>query len=210
MAQTKKKPEKKMTYADLANWPEDERWELIDGVAYDMTPAPGVAHADVSIALEQELFAFFKGKPCKVYHAPFDVRFPEADEADENVTIVLQPDILVVCDPKKLDKKGCRGAPDMVIEILSPATASKDCIKKRLIYEKHGVKEYVIIDPTNRLAQVYVLAKNGTYLPTVFHADHETFASAVFPGLAFDLTKIFPPQTNIVRESPRKYLTKRK
>jgi Uma2 family endonuclease len=211
-----RKSEKTFTYADYAAWPEDERWELIDGVPYDMTPAPNRTHSLISKGCLKTLYDYFEGKPCEVHHAPFDVRLPEKEgkdeknEKDESIKTVVQPDVLVVCDQDKLDEKGCRGAPDLVIEILSPSTASKDCLTKRHVYEKHGVRELIIIDPTNRLVQVYVLEKKGKFAPTQMFADHERVASAIFPGLIFDLTKIFPALPKIVRESPRKYLSQRK
>ena len=145
----------RFTYGDYRSWSEEDRWELIDGVAYDMTPAPARIHADLSMALLKQLLAYFEGKPCKVYYAPFDVRLPEGNEPDDEIETVVQPDLLVVCDDKKLDDKGCRGAPDLVIEILSPATASKDCILKRALYEKHGVREFWLVDPANAWQRLF-------------------------------------------------------
>jgi len=194
------------TYADYCSWPEEERWELIDGIAYDMTPAPSRLHADLSIALLKQFLAFFDGKPCKVYNAPFDVRLPVNDEPDDRVRTVVQPDILVVCDGKKLDDKGCRGAPDLVIEILSPSTASKDCIVKRALYEKHGVHEFWLVDPANRVVTVYSLGADGLFGKPAIHAAEDTVQVGLFPDLSIDLTTVFPPQPKIVRESPARYL----
>ena len=106
------------TYGEYATWPEDGRWELIDGIVYDMTPGPGTLHQGISTKLLAMIFLFFSEGSCEVFHAPFDVRLPKKNEPDEKVNTVVQPDILVVCDPEKLDEKGCRGAPDLVIEIL--------------------------------------------------------------------------------------------
>lgn len=194
------------TYADYRSWPEEERWELIDGVAYDMTPAPARIHGDLSIAILKQLFAHFDGKPCKVYHAPLDVRLPEGNEPDDEVETVVQPDILVVCDGNKLDDKGCRGAPDLVIEILSPSTASKDCIKKRALYEKHGVREFWLVDPTNRVVTVYSLGADGLFGKPAVHAAEDTVQVALFPDLKIDLAAVFPPVPKVVRESPAGYL----
>jgi len=123
----------RFTYADYCTWPEEERWELIDGKAYAMRP-PRPA---------------FIGTACWVYVAPFDVRLPDRDEADEAVAAVVQPDIAVICDPVKLDDKGCRGAPDWIIAVLSPATVAKDQIQKRALYERHGVREYWLVHPVD-------------------------------------------------------------
>jgi Uma2 family endonuclease len=118
------------TYGDYLGWPEDIRYELIDGEAYLMAPAPSPAHQRLVLELARQIADAPEGGPCEVFVAPFDVRLPHADEADEQVDTVLQPDLTVVCDPKKIDERGCRGAPDWVIEVLSPATAAHDQTKK--------------------------------------------------------------------------------
>jgi len=137
----------RFTYADYCTWPEEERWELIDGEAYAMAPAPARVHQDVVVAIAARIYGALGGTACRVYIAPFDVRLPDRDEADEVVTTVVQLDIAVICDPAKLDDKGCRGAPDWIIEVLSPATAAKDQIQKRALYERHGVREYWLVHP---------------------------------------------------------------
>lgn len=197
--------ERRFTYGDYLTWPEDERWELIDGIAYDMTPAPSRLHSDISNALERMLWMYFEGKPCQLYHAPFDVRLSKGGEPDDEVDTVVQPDILVVCDRKKLDDKGCRGAPDFVIEILSPSNASKDAIKKRDLYEKHGVKEFWLVDPSHRMVTAYSLKANGDFGKPELCCDEDKVKIKIFPGLEIDLAKIFPFQPKIVREGPRKY-----
>jgi Uma2 family endonuclease len=114
------------TYADYRRWREDERWELIDGVAYDMTPAPSRTHQDVLGARHVQVRPHLAGGPCRVYLAPFEVRLPRLAESDDEVDTLVQPDLSVICDPAKLDDAGCRGAPDWVVEVLSPWTAAKD------------------------------------------------------------------------------------
>lgn len=148
---------KRHTYGEYLTWPEDHRYELIEGVAYAMTPAPNRLHQRLLAEIFRQIAEALDGKPCEVNISPFDVRLPEADEADEDIATVVQPDILVVCDQTKLDERGCRGAPDWVIEILSPATAAHDQIKKLAIYEHHGVKEYWIVHPIDRVVTVYRL-----------------------------------------------------
>ncbi|NLI76269.1 MAG: Uma2 family endonuclease [Candidatus Riflebacteria bacterium] len=198
---------KKFTYGDYCSWGDEGRWELIDGTAYDMTPAPSRTHADVAGDLFVVFKNFLKGNPCKVYAAPFDVRLPKGKEADDEVTTVVQPDVLVVCDEGKLDEKGCRGAPDFVIEVLSPSTASKDCIKKRALYEKHGVKEFWLVDPANRLVTVYQRGEDGTFGKPALYAEEDTITVGLFPGLKIDLGGVFPAlPPRAVREPPPRYL----
>ncbi|MFZ2959495.1 MAG: Uma2 family endonuclease [Candidatus Ozemobacteraceae bacterium] len=206
MEQAKKPDERRFTYGNYCTWPENERWELIDGVPFDMTPAPSRQHSYISGNLAFLLHKFFLGKPCEVHNAPFDVRLPRNNEPDDEVETVVQPDILVVCDEKKLDEKGCRGAPDLVIEIISPSTASKDHITKKHLYEKHGVKEYWLISPGDRLVTIYQLESNRKFgIPRVF-GDTDKIEVALFNGLEIDLTSVFPLLPRIVRESPCKYL----
>ncbi|MCP4138243.1 MAG: Uma2 family endonuclease [bacterium] len=178
------------TYGDYVTWPDDERWELIDGVAYNMGPAPTRWHQEIFGALFGELYLYLKGKKCKVYAAPFDVRFPEGKEKDDRVLTVVQPDISVICDKKKLDDKGCRGAPDLVIEILSPSTASKDVKEKFFLYQKHGVKEYWIIHPDEKIIEVFKSDKKGKYgAPEMYSFDDE-IKVGIFKELVIDLKDI--------------------
>jgi Uma2 family endonuclease len=162
MAIPASQPDYKYTYSDYCSWPDDERWEIIEGAPISMSPAPNRYHQEISGNFYFRLRSAVSEKlpensDCKVYHAPFDVRLPAADEADEFVTTVVQPDISIICDKSKLDDKGCRGAPDLVMEILSPSTASRDLQIKKDIYEKHGVKEYWIVQPMERIVIVYKL-----------------------------------------------------
>lgn len=182
---TAKKLQPSYTYADYCQWPEDERWELIDGEAYAMT-APSRLHQDLVFEIAGQIRNYLQGKPCKGYVAPFDVRLPRQDEADDKVDTVVQPDISVICDKTKLDKLGCRGAPDWVIEILSPSTALKDLNAKRNLYQRHGVEEYWIIHPEDRWIMVYLLDVQGQYgQPDVFGMDEPTLVQR-FPDLSID------------------------
>ena len=161
MPQRVTKPDR-FTYGDYRRWPEDERWELIDGEVYDMCPAPARVHQDFVVELAVQIGNFLRDKLCRLYVAPLDVRLPGADEADDEVNTVVQPDVVVICDPSKLDDKGCRGAPDWVVEVLSPRTAAKDQIDKRDLYERHGVREYWLLHPTDRVLTIYRL-EDGVY-----------------------------------------------
>ena len=170
-------------YGDYRRWPADERWELIDGEAWAMAPAPTRPHQQMVVELTSQIHAFLRGRPCEVYAAPFDVRLPRADEADDAVDSVVQPDIAVICDPAKLDDAGCRGAPDWVIEVLSPRTALKDQTVKRDLYERHGVREYWLVHPTDRLLMVYRLIDGAYGKPDVQGLTGET-AVGVLDGLS--------------------------
>jgi Uma2 family endonuclease len=147
-------------YGDYLTWPDDSRYELIDGQAYAMSPAPDLAHQDIAGEIYRQAANSLAGKSCRAFIAPVDVRLPKYNEADQQIDTVVQPDVLVVCDSSKLDRRGIRGAPDWIVEVLSPGTASHDQIRKRLLYEQSGVKEYWLVHPTDRLLTIYRL--NGT------------------------------------------------
>jgi Uma2 family endonuclease len=158
-----RKKNERYTYADYVTWPGDERWELLDGIPFDMSPAPSRYHQEISGNLFFEIKKFLKDKKCKIYPAPFDVRLPEGQQTDEETMTVVQPDISVICDPAKLDNKGCKGAPDFVVEIVSPDTVKKDMKYKLLLYEKHGVPEYWVVHPEENIVMVYKLNEKMQY-----------------------------------------------
>lgn len=178
------------TYGDYTAWPDDERWELIDGEAYDMSPAPSLPHQDVALKIATQITNFLRGRPCRVFIAPFDVRLPKANEADDRIDTVVQPDLSVVCDPGKLDHKGCRGAPDWVIEVLSPCTASKDQIRKRELYQRHGVREYWLAHPLDRILTLYRL-KDGRFEPPQILAMEGTTPVTTLKGLEIDWEEVW-------------------
>ncbi len=179
------------TYGFYKNWPEGERWEIINGVPYNMSPGPRRIHQEISGELFAAIHNFLKNHNCKVYDAPFDVRLPDDDEADDEVLTVVQPDIVVVCDEKKLDDAGCRGAPDFIIEILSPSTASKDQIEKVALYEKHGVKEYWIVHPTDKILTVRLLDKTKKYQVPLIYDGEKVVEVNSLPGLKINLKEVF-------------------
>lgn len=175
--------EKHYTYADYLTWPEDARYELIDGEAFLMAPAPLVEHQEVAGEVFRQLANQLDGKPCRPYIAPVDVRLPRKDEADAAIDTVVQPDVLVVCDPGKVDRRGVRGAPDWLLEVLSPSTAAHDQIAKRRTYERAGVREYWLVHPGDRTLTVYVL-ENGQYgRPEIYELKDET-PIGVLPGVS--------------------------
>jgi Uma2 family endonuclease len=171
------------TYADYCSWPEDVRYELIDGIAYLMAPAPTLDHQEIAGEIFFQLRQSLPDGPCRVFIAPVDVRLPKAGEADDDVDTVVQPDVLVVCDASKLDRRGVRGAPDFVVEVLSPATASHDHVRKRRVYERAGVPEYWLVHPVDRMVTIYRLADGEYGKPDVFELTGET-AVGVAPGAA--------------------------
>lgn len=175
--------EKHYTYADYLTWPDDARYELIDGEAFLMSPAPLVEHQEVAGELFRQLANQLDGQPCRPYIAPVDVRLPRKDEADAAIDTVVQPDVLVVCDPHKIDRRGVRGAPDWVLEVLSPSTAAHDQIAKRRTYERAGVREYWLVHPGDRTLTVYVL-ENGQYgRPEIYELKDAT-PIGVLPGVS--------------------------
>lgn len=174
------------TYADYLGWDDDRRWELIDGEAFAMSPAPGSVHQAVSMELSGQIWDFLRDKPCRVFTAPFDVRLARGVESDQGVTTVVQPDLAVICDPTKIDGAGCLGAPDWIVEILSPSTAAHDQLRKRQLYERHGVREYWLVHPIEHLVWVYRLEEDGRYGAQTLSAMEGTLDVAVLPGLAID------------------------
>jgi Uma2 family endonuclease len=161
-------------YGDYVTWPDDCRYELIDGMAYMMSPAPNLAHQDIAGEIYLQARLALKGKTCRAFIAPIDVRLPKKDEVNEQIDTVVQPDVMVVCDSSKLDRSGIRGAPDWIVEVLSPSTASHDQIKKRRLYELHGVREYWLVHPIDRVVTVYCLMDNQYGKPEIYELCGET------------------------------------
>ncbi len=176
------KTTKRYSYADYLTWPDDTRWELIDGAAYAMVPAPTTRHQSVQLNLAGLLLSYFRGKPCKPFIAPVDVKLSDSD--------VLQPDLLVVCDPQKIEEKAIVGAPDLVIEILSPSTETRDRRDKKAVYEIYRVAEYWLVSP-NGFVEQYVLGANAKYGAPVITSMGESLTSARFPDLVLAVSEIF-------------------
>lgn len=180
------------TYGQYYQWDDGERWELIDGVPYNMTPAPVRRHQGILMRVSLIVGNFLEGKSCQLYFAPFDVRLPDfGEQADDDVPTVVQPDLVVVCDEKKLDDRGCRGAPDLVVEILSPSTSRKDIGIKFQLYERHGVREYWIIHPSEESLMVFTLGADGKYGRPQGYGRGDKATSSVLEGLELDLEEVF-------------------
>jgi len=162
------------TYGEYLTWPDDVRYELIDGVAYLMAPAPTLDHQDIVGEVFRQLANALLDKPCRAYVSPVDVRLPKGDEADEQIDTVVQPDVLVVCDASKTDRRGVRGAPDLAVEVLSPGTASHDQARKLRIYERAGVREYWLVHPIDRVLTIYQLDQGRYGKPSVVELGGET------------------------------------
>ena len=184
---------KRYTYADYLTWIDDQRRELIDGFIHLMS-APKRIHAQITHLTSWFLETFVrknKGQ-CRIYHAPFDVRLPvEGAKEDNKIYNVVQPDVCVICDPAKLDGRGCIGAPDLVVEVLSPSTAQKDWNKKFNLYEAAGVREYWIVDPNAKTVHVFLLQSNGIYDLGAIYECHQKAPVHIFEGLEIDLKELF-------------------
>ncbi len=183
---------KTYTYADYLTWEFSERIELIKGWIYKMSPAPRRVHQKVEGNLFLKIGANFEYKKCDVYQSPFDVRLlKNKGQSDKEITTVVQPDICVICDLEKLDDKGCVGAPDLIVEVLSPSTMRKDYYHKFNLYQENGVREYWLVNPEGRSLQIFYL-ENGEYqeFETLEEKD-EIITSKLFPELKFPMTSIF-------------------
>jgi Uma2 family endonuclease len=181
---------KAYTYADYFKWQFEERVELLKGKIFKMSPAPNRAHQTLTGYIYLEIGVFLRNKTCKVYVAPFDVRLPIKSKKDEDITTVLQPDICVVCDQSKLDKRGCIGAPDIVVEVLSPGNNAKEIKNKFEIYESAGVTEYWVVSPQNQTFILNTLV-DGKYQPSRIMTAGDVVTSTVLPGFSMDLTGLF-------------------
>lgn len=178
------KIKRRYTYKDYLAWPDEERWEIIGGEAYNMSPAPGTRHQRVVNRINIFL-STHKRLPerCSVFIALTDVVLSEHD--------VVQPDVLVVCDDKKITEKNIQGVPDLVVEVLSPNTAIKDKREKRLLYEGVGIREYIIIDPTEQYVERYILNEDGSYgLPDIF-GPKEVMKLESFEEIEIPLWEVF-------------------
>ncbi|WP_084782123.1 Uma2 family endonuclease [Bacillus niameyensis] len=181
---------RKYSYADYLMWEEGERIELINGEIFNMSPAPSVRHQKILGELFTAFSNFLRGKECEVFFAPFDVRLKVEDKQDTEIQNVVQPDLLVICDQNKLDDKGCNGAPDLIIEILSPSSVKLDRWIKYQLYEEVGVKEYWIVDPTNESVEIHLLIDGNYKFQGVFTKE-DAISVHVLSGLELDLNQIF-------------------
>ena len=179
------------TFADCLTWPENERIELIDGEAVMMS-LPSTVHQKISGELFRQLANFLEGKKCEVFSAPFGVRLFEKDgDSPENVDTMVEPDISVICDRDKLDRHGCKGAPDLIVEILSPSTQRRDRLIKLELYQRAGVREYWLVGPEEQTVQV-LLFTNGLLVPHELYKKGDVAKVNVLEGCFLELEKVFP------------------
>ncbi|MDO5105602.1 Uma2 family endonuclease [Capnocytophaga sp.] len=174
-------------YADYLLWKFKERVELLRGKIFQMSPAPASSHQRILRNINRELDKFFYHQRCELFFAPFDVILKDVKGEE---TTVVQPDICVICDPEKLDEKGCHGAPDLVVEILSPGNSKKEMDGKFQIYEEVGVFEYWVVFPVEKCVLVYVL-ENGRYRGLKPFTEGQNIESEKFPNLQVPVSKIF-------------------
>ena len=179
------------SYADYLTWPVDLVAELIQGKMFKKAAAaPKRIHQKVASKLNFKLYQFLEGKMCQVYPAPFDVRFPIDSKEDHEIFDVVQPDLCVVCDPSKLDERGCIGAPELIIEILSPGSTKLELKHKFELYESRGVREYWIIHPEHQNLLIYTWVE-GTYIPSRFFTAGDIIGSQAVKGFKLDLEEFF-------------------
>ncbi|MBS4072780.1 MAG: Uma2 family endonuclease [Algoriphagus sp.] len=179
------------SYADYLTWQMDEMVELIRGKVYKWAAtAPSMSHQKVSLRLGSAFLIFLKGKPCQVFQAPFDVRLPVKSKKNKDIDTVVQPDLCVICDESKLDEAGCIGAPDLVVEILSPGNNRKELKVKYEIYEESGVKEYWVIHPSEQTLLIYTLV-DGKYQSSGLYVAGDEVQSSCIDGFSLNLEDIF-------------------
>lgn len=183
---------KTYSYADYLKWQFEERVELIKGKLFKLSPAPSRKHQEISMAILKRILIPLDHHPCGIYHAPFDVRLtPRKGDKSDKIYTVVQPDICVICDQSKLDDKGAIGAPDLIIEILSPGNSQTEMKNKFEVYEENGVREYWIVDPANEVALVYILNKEGKYIGLHPFTLEDELTSHVFPDFKLNVADIF-------------------
>lgn len=190
---------KSYTYTDYFTWQFQERVELIMGKIFKMSPAPTSRHQHVTMVISSGIYQFLKGKPCNVFPAPFDVTLPDVNGISNTV---LQPDITVVCDPSKITEQGCKGTPDLVVEIISKLSVKKDLHEKYDMYEQAGVKEYWIVNPHDRSLIIFILNDKGSYQPSKPLTRGDKAHSSVLPGFELDLDELF---VDVVEEDEVSY-----
>jgi len=186
--------EKRYSYADYLTWMDDKRRELYNGTVYELFSAPNSIHARITSNI-MSLVGWFvkkrKGK-CRIFHAPFDVRLPKGKEIDDDkIFTVVQPDICVICDPSKIDFKGCLGAPDLIVEVQSPSTAKRDMDEKFHLYEEAGVREYWIVFPKQNAIIVFLLQENGKFDNGTAYECDDKIPVHIFSGLEIPLHELF-------------------
>lgn len=178
------------SYANYLSWKFQERVELIKGKLFQMS-APSVNHQRLLGFIHAEMYNYLRNHPCEVFSAPFDVRFPDDSILSNKVYTVLQPDICVICDQSKLDRRGCIGAPDIVVEILSHGNSRMELKNKFDIYEQYGVREYWVVHPEKRSFLKYLLNDSGVFVAGGLYGGGAEFVSDILPGFRLNIEEVF-------------------
>jgi Uma2 family endonuclease len=180
------------SYADYLKWTFEERIELFKGKIFKMSPAPNRIHQRVSGELFGVFYNYFKKHKCQLFHAPFDVRLPDSQKStsDKSIFTVVQPDLCIICDDSKLDERGGIGAPDLIVEILSPGNTTREMKNKFRLYEEAGVREYWLVEPNDRIVLVYVL-RAGKYIGLQPFTEEDNVESEIFEGLLVPVNELF-------------------
>lgn len=181
---------KRYTYKDYITWSEEERWELIEGTPY-MQAAPSWQHQAIVGNIITQFNNYLQGKQCLAFPAPFDLCLPDGVEKDEDVSTVLQPDIVIVCDKNRLNKTGYFGVPSLVVEVVSPSTSKLDRVFKFNKYEKAGIKEYWIAEPEGKVVSVFTLQDNNRYGRPETYTEEDNIKVSIFSDLLVDLAPVF-------------------
>ncbi len=181
---------KRYVYRDYLTWPEEQRWELIDGIAYQQA-APTWQHQSVVGELLTQFRTYLRGKECQVFAAPFDLRLSNTAAKDEEVATVIQPDLLVVCDKSRLKGTGYLGVPPLVIEVISPASSKMDRLYKFNKYEQAGVREYWLVEPEGKLVSVFTLQINQRYGRPEIYSEEDEIPVGIFRELRISLKEVF-------------------
>lgn len=186
---------KRYTYADYLTWMFEDRVELFKGWVKKMSPAPNMSHQRISMNVAGVVWNFIQDKPCKIFTAPFDVRLVgklnvKSASSPSSIYTVVQPDISVICDQSKLDEKGCLGAPDWIIEVVSPGNTKREIDDKFDIYQENGVREYWIVQPTDETVTVFDLNEQTFQFRKIYNNVDEAIVG-IFPGFKIDLKGVF-------------------
>ena len=182
--------EKQYTYKEYLSWPEDERWEILDGRPY-MQAAPSWQHQAICFELGRQFGNYLAGKSCRAFTAPFDLIITDETKKDESSSNVVQPDLLVVCDKKGLRGTGYFGVPDLIIEVCSPSTMRNDKVLKFNKYEKAGVKEYWIVEPEGKFISVFTLQENKRYGRPEIYTEEDKIRVSVLDNFEVNLSTVF-------------------
>ncbi len=191
-------PDKHYTYADYLTWKFDETVELIKGKILKMSPAPRTRHQRISWKLTFFIESILQKTKCNAFAAPFDVRLydkTKSQKARKEIHTVVQPDLCIICDQNKIDEYGCMGAPDLIVEILSPGNSTKEMRTKFNLYEESGVKEYWIVDPEHQTVHLFYADEQDKYQLSKIYLYEDILQSVIFPELKINLKEVFPEES---------------